>query len=235
MSGEAFLYVEPGRGSAWQFAAKRAMDLLGATVGLLIAAPILLLAWIAIRLEDGGPAMYRQVRIGLNEQPFLLYKLRSMTLAAEKRDDPGLINERIDGPLFKAAHDPRVTRVGAVLRALSIDELPQLFNVLSGAMSLVGPRPALPQEVAPLDPELRRRHGIKPGITGLWQLEARDNPSFHAYRRLDLLYVDNWSIGLDLVILLSTVPKVMASAMRIRRREGSPNVAPPEVTMNGHS
>jgi lipopolysaccharide/colanic/teichoic acid biosynthesis glycosyltransferase len=139
MSGEAFLYVEPGRGLAWQFAAKRAIDVLGAVVGLLIAAPILLLAWIAIRLEDGGPALYRQVRIGLNEQAFLLYKLRSMALDADNGDDPGLINER-DGPLFKAAHDPRVTRVGAVLRALSIDELPQLVNVISGAMSLVGPR-----------------------------------------------------------------------------------------------
>jgi exopolysaccharide biosynthesis polyprenyl glycosylphosphotransferase len=234
MSGEAFLYVEPGRGLAWQFAAKRAIDVLGAVVGLLIAAPILLLAWIAIRLEDGGPALYRQVRIGLNEQAFLLYKLRSMALDADNGDDPGLINER-DGPLFKAAHDPRVTRVGAVLRALSIDELPQLVNVISGAMSLVGPRPALPKEVAQFDPELRRRHAVKPGITGLWQLEARDNPSFHAYRRLDLLYVDNWSIGLDLVILLSTVPKVIANAMRIQLREGDPNVGPSEATVSGHS
>jgi exopolysaccharide biosynthesis polyprenyl glycosylphosphotransferase len=235
MSGEAFLYVEPGRGPAWQSAAKRAINVLGAAVSLLIAAPILLMAWIAVRLEDGGPALYRQVRIGLNEQPFFLYKLRSMALDADKGDDPGLINERIDGPLFKAAHDPRVTRVGAVLRALSIDELPQLVNVISGAMSLVGPRPALPREVAQFDPELRRRHGVKPGITGLRQLEARDNPSFHAYRRLDILYVDNWSIGLDLVILLSTVPKVIASAIRIRPRAGDPNVAPSEATMNGHS
>ena len=215
MSGETFLYVEPGRHPTWQFAAKRAVDLLGAAVGLLITAPVLLLAWIAIRLEDGGPALYRQVRIGLNEQPFVVYKLRSMALDADIGVDLAVNNERTDGPLFKATHDPRVTRVGAVVRALSIDELPQFFNVLNGTMSLVGPRPALPQEVAQFDPELLRRHGVKPGITGLWQLEARDNPSFHAYRRLDLLYVDNWSIGLDLFILLATVPMVIARAMSV--------------------
>jgi exopolysaccharide biosynthesis polyprenyl glycosylphosphotransferase len=223
MSGETFLYVEPGRPPTWQFAAKRAVDLLGAAVGLLITAPVFVLAWIAIRLEDGGPALYRQVRIGLNGQPFVVYKLRSMALDADLGvDDLVVKNERTDGPLFKAAHDPRVTRVGAVVRALSIDELPQLFNVLNGTMSLVGPRPALPQEVAQFDPDLLRRHGVKPGITGLWQLEARDNPSFHAYRRLDLLYVDNWSIGLDLFILLATVPMVIARALSACRPQRKP-------------
>ena len=225
MSGETFLYVEPGGRPTWQSTAKRAVDLLGAAVGLLIAAPVFLLAWIAIRLEDGGPALYRQVRIGLNQRPFVVYKLRSMALDADIGVDPAVINERTDGPLFKAARDPRVTRVGAVVRALSIDELPQLFNVLTGTMSLVGPRPALPQEVAQFDPELLRRHNVKPGITGLWQLEARDNPSFHAYRRLDLLYVDNWSIGLDLFILLATVPMVIARAMSICRPERKPQGA----------
>jgi lipopolysaccharide/colanic/teichoic acid biosynthesis glycosyltransferase len=107
--------------------------------------------------------------------------------------------------------------------------------VLAGTMSLVGPRPALPNEVEQFDPGLRRRHSVKPGITGLWQLEARDNPSFHAYRRLDLLYVDNWSVGLDLGILLSTVPKVLASAMKFLRRERKLAVAPAELTMNGQS
>ncbi len=235
MSGEAFLYVEPGRDPVWQLAVKRAIDIAGAALGLLLAAPILLLAWIAIRLEGGGPAIYRQVRIGLNEQPFLLYKLRSMALDADELVDAGLINDRTDGPLFKATRDPRVTRIGALLRAMSVDELPQLFNVLSGTMSLVGPRPALPHEVEQFDPELRRRHSVKPGITGLWQLEARDNPSFHPYRRLDLLYVDNWSVGLDLGILLSTVPKVLASAVRFLRRERNPAVATAELTINPQS
>ncbi len=215
MSGETFLYVEPARPPAWQFPAKRAVDLVGAAFGLLITAPVLLLAWIAVRLEDGGPGLYRQVRVGLNEQPFVVYKLRSMALDADLGVDPAVKNERIDGPLFKATDDPRVTKVGAVVRALSIDELPQLFNVLNGTMSLVGPRPALPQEVAAFDRDFLRRHGVRPGITGLWQLEARDNPSFHAYRRLDLLYVDNWSIGLDLYILLATVPMVIARAVSV--------------------
>ena len=184
VSGEAFLYVEPGGRATWQLAAKRAIDVIGAGLGVLIAAPILLLAWIAIRIEDNGPALYRQTRIGLHRQPFVVYKMRSMTLDAESSvEDLSVINERTDGPLFKAAVDPRVTRVGAVLRALSVDEIPQLFNVLTGKMSLVGPRPALPDEVAQFDPELLRRHDIKPGVTGLWQLEARDSPSFHAYRQ----------------------------------------------------
>ena len=120
----------------------------GAAIGLLITAPILVLAGIAIRLEDRGPALYRQVRIGLNGRPFQVYKLRTMAPDSDRGADLEAINERTDGPLFKAAHDPRVTRVGAVVRALSIDELPQLFNVLTGTMSLVGPRPALPHEVA---------------------------------------------------------------------------------------
>jgi exopolysaccharide biosynthesis polyprenyl glycosylphosphotransferase len=216
--GEAFLYVEPGRRTAWRLAVKRVIDVIGASVGLLIAAPIFLLAWIAIRIEDNGPALYRQTRIGLHRQPFVVYKMRSMTLDAESSvEDLSALNERTDGPLFKAAADPRVTRVGAVLRALSLDELPQLFNVLIGNMSLVGPRPALPEEVAEFDLALLRRHDLKPGVTGLWQLEARDSPSFHAYRRLDLLYLDNWSIGLDLMILVATVPTVIMHAMRFRR------------------
>ncbi len=227
--GETFLYVEPGQSQRWQLAAKRAIDLLGAVVGLLIAAPVLLLAWIAIRLEDGQPALYRQVRVGLDERPFVVYKLRPMAVDADTGVDLAVINERTDGPLFKAVHDPRVTRVGAVVRALSIDELPQLFNVLNGTMSLVGPRPALPEEVAQFDPELRRRHSVRPGITGLWQLEARDNPSFHAYRRLDLLYVDNWSIGLDVFILLSTVPMVIARAMSVCRQGRRPQEVPSEA------
>ena len=226
MSGETFLYVESGQGTVWRSAAKRVVDLLGATLGLLIVAPVLLAAWIAIRLEGGGPALFRQVRIGLDEKPFVVYKLRTMRLDADVDVDLGLINERTDGPLFKASRDPRVTRVGAVVRALSIDELPQFFNVLNGTMSLVGPRPALPDEVSQFDFELHRRHSVKPGITGLWQIEARDNPSFHTYRRLDLVYVDNWSIGLDLFIIMATVPMVIAHAMGTRRSERGLEQAP---------
>jgi lipopolysaccharide/colanic/teichoic acid biosynthesis glycosyltransferase len=170
------------------------------------------------------------VRVGLDGHPFVVYKLRTMAPDSEKGTDLEAINERTDGPLFKATHDPRVTRIGAVLRALSIDELPQLFNVLTGTMSMVGPRPAMPHEVALFDPALLRRHAVKPGITGLWQLEARDNPSFHAYRRLDLLYVDNWSIGLDLYILLATAPMVIAQILNSYRQERQPQPATSEAS-----
>ena len=217
MSGEAFFYVEPGRRPTWQLLAKRVIDLAGAVLGIIISAPILVLACIAIRLQDGGPAFYRQERIGSNGKSFVAYKLRSMALDGASSGDVAQLNERTDGPLFKTSRDPRVTKVGSIIRALSIDELPQLFNVLTGTMSLVGPRPALPHEVDQFDAELLRRHSVRPGITGLWQLEARDNPSFHAYRRLDLLYVDNWSIGLDLGILFATIPMVFADAL-----EGEP-------------
>jgi exopolysaccharide biosynthesis polyprenyl glycosylphosphotransferase len=222
MSGETFFYVEPERRSRWQMAGKRAVDVLGATVGLLISMPILLLAWIAIRLESSGPAVYRQERVGLDGRPFVVYKLRTMAVGVADGIEMATLNERTDGPLFKATHDPRVTKVGAILRAASIDEIPQLFNVLGGTMSLVGPRPALPQEVAQFDPDLQRRHAVKPGITGLWQLEARDNPSFHAYRRLDLFYVDNWSIGLDLFILFATIPMVITRALGVFRSDRKP-------------
>lgn len=229
MSRETFFYVEPERRSTWQFAAKRAVDLLGATVGLLISIPILLVAWVAIRLENDGPAVYRQERVGLDNRPFVVYKLRTMAASIAGEAEVAILNERTDGPLFKATHDPRVTRVGAVLRAMSIDEIPQLFNVIGGTMSLVGPRPALPEEVEQFDPGLQRRHAVKPGITGLWQLEARDNPSFHAYRRLDLFYVDNWSIGLDLFILSATVPMVITRAMSVFRPERKPQGASAEA------
>ena len=124
------------------------------------------------------------------------------------------MNERKGGPLFKASNDPRVTRIGRLLRDTSIDELPQLWDVLTGRMSLVGPRFAMPKEAAQFDEELQRRTVMRPGITGLWQTEARDNPSFSAYRRLDLLYVDNWSLGLDLAILANTAHSVTARAVR---------------------
>jgi lipopolysaccharide/colanic/teichoic acid biosynthesis glycosyltransferase len=153
--------------------------------------------------------LFKQTRVGTNGVHFKLYKFRTMVVDAEAR--LGALAERNDrsGPLFKMANDPRVTRVGRFLRASSLDELPQVFNVLRGDMSLVGPRPALPAEVAMFDEELRDRTRVKPGITGLWQIEARDNPSFTAYRRLDLYYVENWSVSLDIVILLATVEHVI--------------------------
>ncbi|MGH9082582.1 MAG: sugar transferase, partial [Acidimicrobiales bacterium] len=199
-----------------------AIDVVGAVVGLLVASPLLAAAAALVKIEDGGPVLFRGARVGRSEQLFDVYKIRSMSpeVAPAPEALAGL-NERTDGPLFKASADPRVTRVGRLLRASSIDELPQLWNVLRGTMSLVGPRPALPSEVEKFDDELRRRHLVRPGMTGLWQVQARRNPSFNAYRRLDLRYVDDWCLALDLGILLSTLPCVMSHAareLRSRRR-----------------
>lgn len=219
LSGEPFFYVEPCVPAAWQVAVKRVIDIAGATVALSLFAPAIGVAALLIKLEDRGPIFHRSERIGKDGRPFLAVKLRSMVVEPVlSADELSALNERTDGPLFKAAHDPRVTKVGWILRSSSLDELPQLWNVLRGTMSLVGPRPALPEEVAQFDGELQRRHSVRPGMTGMWQVEARRNPSFHAYRRLDLRYVDNWSLSLDLSILAATLPAVIGQALNELRR-----------------
>jgi exopolysaccharide biosynthesis polyprenyl glycosylphosphotransferase len=198
-------YVEPPQLSRGQAAVKRTLDLILASVLLVMTAPLIALAAVMIKAQDRGPVFYRQVRVGRDGRTFQLMKLRTMVPdAAARAGELAAMNER-QGPLFKVTNDPRVTRVGRFLRMSSIDELPQLINVIRGEMSLVGPRPALPAEVAQFDPDLLERSRVMPGITGLWQVEARDNPSFRAYRRLDLFYVDNWSVGLDLYIMGATV------------------------------
>jgi exopolysaccharide biosynthesis polyprenyl glycosylphosphotransferase len=202
---EPVLSLEPRSLRPWSLHAKRVVDVTLAAFALLLTAPLLLLAALAIKLGDRGPVLFRQERVGLLGRRFQLLKLRTMQTDAEARlDDLAERNQR-SGPLFKMTSDPRVTRVGRILRATSLDELPQLLNVIRGEMSLVGPRPPLTSEFDQFDEELRHRHDQLPGITGLWQLEARDNPSFSTYRRLDLFYVRNWSLTLDLVILLLTV------------------------------
>ena len=231
VSGEAFFYVEPRPSTAWQVRAKRGIDVAGAALGLIVGSPVLALAAALVKLEDGGPVLHRGVRIGAGGRPFVAYKFRSMRVGvADGTPALAAINERTDGPLFKASNDPRVTRAGHVLRASSIDELPQLWNVLTGTMSLVGPRPALPDEVDQFDEDLRRRHTVRPGLTGLWQVQARHNPSFNAYRRLDLRYVDTWSLSLDFAIMAATVPAVVSGALRglraRRKQVAVPAVAP---------
>jgi exopolysaccharide biosynthesis polyprenyl glycosylphosphotransferase len=197
-------YVEPQRLSLGQALVKRALDVCLSGLGLVMVSPVLLLSALAVKLQDGGSVFYQQERVGLKGCTFRLLKLRTMVPdAAQRLGELAALNER-QGPLFKVARDPRVTRVGHFLRSSSIDELPQLFNVLKGEMSLVGPRPALPAEFAQFDADLVERALVPPGITGLWQVEARDNPSFRAYRRLDLFYVDNWSLGFDLAIMIGT-------------------------------
>jgi exopolysaccharide biosynthesis polyprenyl glycosylphosphotransferase len=215
VSGLPMLYVEAHRPPIWHVWVKRAMDVTAAAVLLPLSAPVLLLAAICIRLEDRGPVIYRHAVIGRYGVITEVLKLRTMVPdAAQLLDRIEELNERKGGPLFKASNDPRVTRIGHFLRATSIDELPQLWDVLTGRMSLVGPRFAVPKEAAQFDEELQRRTVMQPGITGLWQTEARDNPSFSAYRRLDLLYIDNWSLGLDLAILANTAHAVSVRAVK---------------------
>lgn len=218
VSGIPLLYVEAPRQVAWHLAVKRAVDVALAVVLLVVAAPLIAVAALLVKLEDGGPVLHRSIRVGRFGRPIVVYKLRTMVPgAARLQGQLAAMNDRKGGPLFKASHDPRVTRAGHLLRASSLDELPQLWNVLNGTMSLVGPRPALPSEAAQFDEELMRRHRMRPGITGLWQIEARDNPSFSAYRRLDLAYIDNWTLALDMAILASTLYAVTVRALRVLR------------------
>lgn len=213
---------------AWQYFAKRAIDIIGASIALLIFSPIMALAALAIKIEDRGDISYTARRAGRRGEFFEMYKLRSMVPNADQlRKEMEAQNERT-GPLFKMSNDPRITRVGKIIRETSIDELPQLFNVLKGHMSLVGPRPALPEEEQAFDDELRERFKVRPGITGLWQVEARSNAAFNAYRRLDLHYVENWNIGLDIRILLATAEQVIVTfallPLRFMRRRSEARV-----------
>ncbi|HET7520129.1 MAG TPA: sugar transferase [Candidatus Limnocylindria bacterium] len=193
---------------------KRLIDIFGATLGLVILSPLFVATAAAMKLFDGGPVFYSQTRIGLHGRPFRMYKFRSMVPDADQRlDEVEHLNER-SAIAFKATNDPRITRVGSWLRRTSIDELPQLWNVLTGSMSLVGPRPPLPDEVEQYDVWHRRRLSMKPGITGLWQVEARHEPDFDTWVEHDLVYIDDWSIWLDLKILARTLPALMAHGGR---------------------
>ncbi len=222
MAHEPLFYLEPVSLARWQVVTKRALDLVMSGVGLLLAAPVLAACAVAIKLTDKGPVFFRQQRVGLDGKPFTILKLRTMVIDAEARLADLMEKNQREGALFKLTDDPRVTRVGRLLRATSLDELPQLINVARGDMSLVGPRPALPVEVAQFDEELLARQRVRPGITGLWQVEARDSASFQAYQRLDLFYVENWSVSLDLAILLSTVQTVATRGIRAFRKRTAP-------------
>ncbi|MGJ6980382.1 sugar transferase [Aestuariimicrobium soli] len=187
---------------------KRSFDVLAASVALLLLSPVMLLAMLAIKLEDGGPVIFRQRRVGRTGEVFNCLKFRSMVVDAEALKHT-LIEHDGNGVLFKLRHDPRVTAVGRFIRRYSIDELPQLVNVLKGEMSLVGPRPALEQEVDHYKSHVLRRLDVRPGITGLWQVSGRSDLSWNDAVRLDLYYVDNWSFLQDLTILLRTVWAVL--------------------------
>ncbi|MFC5063201.1 sugar transferase [Actinomycetospora atypica] len=188
---------------------KAVLDRIAAALALVVLAPVLLGVAIMIRLDDRGPVFFRQERVGREGNTFKMVKFRSMAVDAEAVK-ASLSSDDATGPLFKMRRDPRITRVGATLRRFSLDELPQLFNVLGGSMSLVGPRPPLPAEVAEYADDARRRLLVRPGMTGLWQVSGRSDLSWEETVRLDLRYVENWSPGLDLHILARTVTAVLA-------------------------
>jgi exopolysaccharide biosynthesis polyprenyl glycosylphosphotransferase len=203
VAGLPLLYVDEPRFTGWQRVAKGTIDRVGALLGLLVLAPVLLLVGLLVRLTSPGPALFRQARVGRDGRVFAVTKFRTMVDGADAmRADLDALNEG-DGLLFKIESDPRVTRVGRVLRRTSIDELPQLLNVLKGEMSLVGPRPLAVDGDAFADHE-QRRHLVKPGMTGLWQVSGRADQSWDDAVRLDLYYVENWSLGMDLLILMRT-------------------------------
>jgi len=189
--------------------AKSTFDRVGALVGIAISFPIMLLSGIAIKICSEGPIIYRQLRCGKNGRLFPMLKLRTMGCGAEKMKAKFAHLNAMSGPVFKIEGDPRVTPVGKFLRKYSIDELPQLFNVLSGDMSLVGPRPPLPEEVEQYEPWQRRRLSVRPGITCLWQINGRNHIDFEEWMKLDLKYIDNWSLAEDARILSKTIPTVL--------------------------
>lgn len=195
-------------------AAKRLFDIAVAAAALVSLAPLSAALALWIRRLDGAPVLFRQTRVGLHGRPFTMLKFRTMVTDAEaRRAELAALNE-IQGPAFKLSRDPRLTRSGPLLRRTSLDELPQLWNVLRGEMSLVGPRPPLPAEVAGYDVWHRRRLSMKPGITGAWQIGGRHEPDFDRWVQLDLDYIDRWSLWLDLKIMLRTIPALVAQTGR---------------------
>lgn len=207
VSGRPLVRVTPAPLGGWHLATKRMLDVVGATLLLLVTAPFMLFASLAIRIEDGGQAIFRQTRVGKLGYPFTIYKFRTMVHGAEELQID-LTNDH-DGPVFKMRQDPRITRVGRFLRKTSLDELPQLFNILRGEMSLVGPRPLPVHEVEAAPASFLDRHAVKPGLTGRWQVSGRSDTGFAELDELDRWYVDNWSLGQDLEILARTVPAVL--------------------------
>ncbi len=203
------LTFAPVHHSRTSLAVKRLVDIVGASALLLISWPAMLVAALAIRSGSSGPVLFRQERCGLYGRRFEMLKFRTMEVDAEARRAELLELNEMDGPVFKLREDPRITRVGRLLRRWSLDELPQLWNVLMGDMSLVGPRPPLPEEVAQYAIFERRRLSMRPGLTCLWQVMGRNSIGFAEWVKLDLHYIDNWSIATDLRILLSTIPTVI--------------------------
>ena len=210
LMGFPLLHVEEPHFTGWRRVVKRLSDIVLTSIGLLIIAPLMICIAAVIKLQDGGPVIFRQSRIGREGKPFTMLKFRSMVVDAEERKLELMSYNEGKGGLFKLSRDPRVTPFGQFLRSFSLDELPQLFNVLAGSMSLVGPRPHLAAELAQMPSEASRRSLVTPGLTGLWQVSGRSDLEGDDAVRLDLRYVENWSLTLDLQILWKTLSAVLA-------------------------
>jgi len=209
IDGVPVVTIRSGPEEGWQLVLKRVIDILGSAALLILLAPFLLLVALLVRLDSQGPVLFMQERVGLNRRRFKLIKFRTMVQEADKKQELFEALNEADGPVFKIRNDPRVTRLGRFLRQFSIDELPQLINVLKGEMSLVGPRPLPLRDVKLIDAQWhKRRFSVKPGLTCLWQVNGRSDLSFERWVRMDLEYIDTWSLALDLKILLKTIPVV---------------------------
>lgn len=209
LAGWSVLSFSSTPADAQALVAKRVMDVVGAALGIVLTSPLMVLVAALVKLEDGGPVLFSQARAGLYGREFQVLKFRSMVVDAEARKAELDAHNEMAGPVFKMRRDPRITRVGAWIRKLSIDELPQFWNVLRGEMSLVGPRPPIPAEVEKYERWQLRRLSMRPGITCTWQVSGRNQVDFDTWMRLDLEYIDHWSLFLDLKLLLRTVPVVL--------------------------
>jgi exopolysaccharide biosynthesis polyprenyl glycosylphosphotransferase len=209
LMGFPLLYVEEPHFTGWRRVVKRISDIVLTSVGLVIISPLMVAIAALVKLQDGGPVIFRQTRVGRGGELFTMLKFRSMAVDAEDRKHELMASNEGKGGLFKLSHDPRVTPIGRFLREYSLDELPQLFNVLAGSMSLVGPRPHLASELALMPSEASRRSLVTPGVTGLWQVSGRSDLDGEDAVRLDLRYVENWSLALDLQILWKTISAVL--------------------------
>jgi exopolysaccharide biosynthesis polyprenyl glycosylphosphotransferase len=206
---DGYLHCAPYENKPLQMSFKRLLDIVCSAAALWVLAPLMLAVMLLIKLTSRGPVFFRQRRVGLRGQPFNMLKFRSMIVDAEQIQARLLASNEVSGPVFKMRFDPRITWIGRFIRKYSIDELPQLINVLRGEMSLVGPRPPLPDEVAQYEPWQIRRLSVRPGLTCVWQVSGRGQISFEDWMYLDMQYIDHWSLRRDLDLILKTVPVVL--------------------------
>jgi exopolysaccharide biosynthesis polyprenyl glycosylphosphotransferase len=207
--GDGYIHYQSVSSKPTQMALKRGFDILSSAFALWLLIPLLLVVTLLVKLTSRGPLLFRQVRVGLHGRPFRMLKFRTMVENAEALKAELAAHNEMDGPVFKMKRDPRITPVGRFLRKFSIDELPQLLNVLRGDMSIVGPRPPVPNEVAKYEPWQRRRLSVRPGLTCIWQVSGRNEISFEQWMYMDLQYIDNWSFLKDVSLILKTFPVVL--------------------------